>query len=546
MDASQSTLCVSCGHRTVLDGPDEPSCPRCGRSPLLLGRYRLLETLGQGSFATTFRARRLADGAEVAVKELLVHGLPGFKAEALFRREAEVLRQIDHPRVPRFHEQLIGGEGRWLALYLIHDLVEGETLAQELAHRRYEPSDVLEMMAELLEVLASLHALSPPVIHRDLKPENVVRRRSDGRLVLIDFGSVQAALAGPEGGSTIAGTFGFMAPEQLAGRASPASDVYAVGALAVTLLARQPPHALMNAVHRLEWQRALPDLPAPLAHLLGRMLEPRVERRASDAAALAREARSLLARGLTATRSLTPRWRTAALAAALLAAGVGAWRLPAARVAPPAPTSGPLMSVAPSVPPSSPLPPAPTPRFPRAWPIPSLDNTDLYPWTPGPSRCEKAGNCRRLEDDFEELDVVVGCQAFTLDRGESQIVTSTRHFSHEFGGERGSCQRQFLFGHSCRVTCNIRLRDVSENRFHEVAEAAALELRDRYGAETRYHAMHGRRYWTWSRDDARPPFNTHLSVDTDVFRAGQFPGNDIHIRYDTSVRKKQKGRSEEG
>src|SRR5690606_3127387 len=148
---------------------------------------------------------------------------------------------------------------------------------------RYTSAEVLDVVDELLGVLAYLHALAPPIIHRDLKPANVLRRTVDGRLVLVDFGAVRDAMQDLElGGSTITGTFGYMAPEQFRGDAVPATDLYGVGALAVCLLTRREPHTLLGPSGRLEWE-AHTRVDPVLATLLHRLLEPDPRRRPADA-----------------------------------------------------------------------------------------------------------------------------------------------------------------------------------------------------------------------------------------------------------------------
>jgi len=239
--------CASCG-ATLPDDATGP-CPTCGAEPRLQGRFMLRAPIGAGAHGTTWEAVDTASGARVAVKELPLRlGAPD-KVIALFRREAEVLRQLDHPAIPSLIDAFEAGQGRRRALWIAMDFVEGRTLAQEVEVHRYDEDEVLDLLEELCEVLRYLHSRQPPVVHRDLKPGNVIRR-PDGRLAVVDFGSVRDAMRCADlGGSTVAGTFGYMAPEQFAGDAEPRSDLYAIGALGVHLLTRKAPHRLQRPGH---------------------------------------------------------------------------------------------------------------------------------------------------------------------------------------------------------------------------------------------------------------------------------------------------------
>jgi len=127
-----------------------------------------------------------------------------------------------------------GGE-----LFLVTEKIEGESLAA-LRKRgvTFGEAEVLRLLRDAADTLGYLHGRAPPIVHRDLKPGNVIRR-PDGSFAFIDFGAVRDRMK-PEGGSTVVGTFGYMAPEQFQGRAMPASDVYAMGATALSLLTGQP------------------------------------------------------------------------------------------------------------------------------------------------------------------------------------------------------------------------------------------------------------------------------------------------------------------
>ncbi|HJN75545.1 MAG TPA: serine/threonine-protein kinase [Myxococcota bacterium] len=301
-------ICAACRRPSQTD-----PCCCCGEPVLLDGRIRLDEVLGRGAMGVVYRATH--DGRAVAVKDMpLVH--PDGKTVELARREAAVLSQLDHAQVVRAIESFALG-GR---LYLVQEFVEGPTLAQELAETRFEVDEVLAIVEELLGVLAYLHGRSPPVIHRDLKPSNVIR--SDRGLVLVDFGSVRDALRDPElGGSTVAGTFGYMAPEQLRGDASPATDIYGLGALAVALLSRKDPARLMDWSGAMRWGPEL-DVHHAVEALLERMLEPDPGMRPRDADGLAKEVAGLRQALKTGVGLPAPRSRGRSVAIALGVAGL--------------------------------------------------------------------------------------------------------------------------------------------------------------------------------------------------------------------------------
>lgn len=282
-------ICAEC-HASI---QDPETCPECGASPLLLGRFRLIEQVGAGSSGTTYRAERLEDGTRVAVKEMLMRRADSLKVLELFEREARILERLEHSGIPAYLEDFVHEAGRSTAFYLVQEFVEGKTLSERMRHPN-TTEDVLKICDEVLEILTYLHAFNPPIIHRDIKPENIIER-PDGRLALVDFGSVRAALDSATGGSTVAGTFGFMAPEQLLGRALPQSDVYAVGALAVALLTGKSPDTFTQNDRSIDLTTV--NLPAGLRHSLMILLQPSEQSRPD-----AREARRIL--GNTQTTSV--------------------------------------------------------------------------------------------------------------------------------------------------------------------------------------------------------------------------------------------------
>lgn len=229
-------------------------CEHCGGEPYVDGRYELLAVLGRGANGTTYRARN-ASGDEVALKEMLVRRATSLKNLEMFEREARTLRQLNHVAIPKYLEEFTVDQGPNVGMYIAQELVRGQPLSEELD----EPMDVLDVLSIVREVggiLAYLHGLSPPVVHRDVKPQNLIRRGST--VHLIDFGAVQDVVGtGGDGVPTMAGTVGYMAPEQLRGKSSTASDIYALGKTAVALLTGGKPDDETWAVHVPNIARAL-------------------------------------------------------------------------------------------------------------------------------------------------------------------------------------------------------------------------------------------------------------------------------------------------
>ena len=203
------------------------------------GRYVVVGVLGEGSQGRTYDAVDKQAGRPVAIKRFDVRGARSWKDLDLAERETRVLQALHHPSLPGYvdHFEQDG------VLYLVTEKIEGASLAVLQKERSpFGESDAMRLLGDAANILSYLHGRSPPVVHRDIKPANVIRR-PDGSYAFVDFGAVRDSLK-PEGGSTVVGTFGYMAPEQFQGRALPGSDVYGVGATVLSLLAGTEPEAL--------------------------------------------------------------------------------------------------------------------------------------------------------------------------------------------------------------------------------------------------------------------------------------------------------------
>jgi len=249
------------------------------RSSLRDGRYVLVGQLGAGSQGTTWDAVDRRDGKPVAIKRFDVRGAGSWKDVELAEREARVVEGLDHPMLPRYVEHFEEAG----ALYLVMEKIEGTPLSK--LGRAMSDEEVMRLLRDADKALAYLHGRSPPVVHRDLKPSNVIRR-PDGSFAFVDFGAVRDRLR-PEGGSTVVGTFGYMAPEQFQGRAGPGSDVYAMGATAIAMLTGEEPERLPHRGLAIDVDAALGGRSwAGLRDVLQRMLEVNPDERPTRIGAL--------------------------------------------------------------------------------------------------------------------------------------------------------------------------------------------------------------------------------------------------------------------
>jgi eukaryotic-like serine/threonine-protein kinase len=212
-------------------------------------QYQIERILGQGSMGTTYRALELETGRPVAIKQLHVSRIQGWKALEMFEREATILKHLSHPRVPSYIDYFSQETQEGKQFLLVQEYVEGKTLKQLVEEGwRGTEQDILDIFIDLVDILAALHTLRPPVIHRDLNPKNIIISPNNdvyprlNEVYLVDFGAVQDQMRTTFlGGSTIIGTFGYIPFEQFSGQTVPASDYYALGATLLYMLTHRHP-----------------------------------------------------------------------------------------------------------------------------------------------------------------------------------------------------------------------------------------------------------------------------------------------------------------
>lgn len=251
--------------------PENPEpnkfCQSCGTKLLVREHFRVLNPLGNGGFTRTFMAmdEDLPSKPFCVIKQFFPpENINAEQAKERFEREALQLDVLGkNPQIPRllaFFEL----QGRQ---YLVQEFIEGESLALELEQKgAFNETEIRVLLMDLLQLLEFVHSNS--VIHRDIKPENVIRRKSDRRLVLVDFGASKVV----EGGNRVATILGspeYVAPEQLQGRPVFASDLYSLGVMCVQLLTKESPFNLRRGGEWV-WREYLLR---PVSAVLGRILD---------------------------------------------------------------------------------------------------------------------------------------------------------------------------------------------------------------------------------------------------------------------------------
>ncbi len=223
-------------------------------------RYKLTRTLGAGGFGQTYLATDIQQSQQphCVVKQLKPASQDKnflVVARRLFDTESKTLKKLgNHPQIPNsidfFEEDS--------EFYLVQEFVDGQSLEDEIKQLgKFTEAKAIALLKAVLPVLGFIH--DNHVVHRDLKPDNLIRRCSDGAVVLIDFGAVKEIrthlITGERTGLTIGiGTQGYTPSEQLSGKPRYSSDIYALGMTVINALTGRSPTDLPESLGSLEPQ----------------------------------------------------------------------------------------------------------------------------------------------------------------------------------------------------------------------------------------------------------------------------------------------------
>lgn len=285
-----------------------------------LGRYKILERIGAGGMGVVYRARDEHLEREVAIKVLPAGTLADPQARRRFRKEALLLSQLNHPNIETIHdfETLDNVD------FLVMEYIPGVSLDERLvSNGALTEKEAVQLGSQLAQGLSAAHKHG--IVHRDLKPANL-RVTPDGQLKILDFGV--ARLLETEGnpatapsmastatatGSGIAGTFPYMAPEQLRGeKLDVRTDVYAAGAVLYELVTAQRAHPekdgprLLHAILNVEPvppRMVNPQVSSTLEAIIVKAMTKEAAGRHQSAAELRTDLESLLASPPAHTRA---------------------------------------------------------------------------------------------------------------------------------------------------------------------------------------------------------------------------------------------------
>lgn len=269
-------------------------CIKCGHKLLLVERYWAKNILGEGGFGRTFLAVDEFKPSKplCVIKQFLpqAQGTSNIqKASELFAQEAQRLEELGkHPQIPDLFAYFSHNNRQ----YLVQELIDGQTLQQELENKGiYTEDEICELLQDILPLLNFVH--QNQIIHRDLKPENIIRRNLDSKLVLVDFGAAKfVATSQCSSTGTIIGTVPYCAPEQGKGKPDFISDLYSLGVTCLHLLANVEPTELFD-----DWQGEwiwrkhlkLNAVSNHLGQIIDKLIEPKPKHRYQSVAAVLKD-----------------------------------------------------------------------------------------------------------------------------------------------------------------------------------------------------------------------------------------------------------------
>ncbi|MBH8563191.1 serine/threonine protein kinase [Nostoc sp. CENA67] len=254
--------------------------------------YQVIQELGrnQKEGRITYLANIQNSNYKVVIKEFsFAHTSVDWSGLKPYEREMEILRRLDHPRIPRYVDSFATPK----SFYLVQEYKNAPSLGLQ---RNFNLEQIKQISLSILEILVYLQQLDEPIIHRDIKPENIL---VDDQLnaYLVDFDLAQIQSAKITVSTLAAGTPGFIPPEEQLGYSlTQASDLYSLGVTLICLLTNTRAVDIAKLIDdrdRFNFQKLLPRLNPRFKSWLMKMVEPKPKYRYANAAVALEDIKSI-------------------------------------------------------------------------------------------------------------------------------------------------------------------------------------------------------------------------------------------------------------
>lgn len=257
------------------------------KGQVLGDRYQLQQKLSEKLGRQSWRAITVKKHRVVFVKCLEFGCEFQWDDLKLLEREAQVLKHLKHPDIPRFLDYFEINSSEFNGFVFVQTYITANSLENHLqSGRTFSEAEIQEIAQKLLEILIYLHGCKPPIVHRDIKPSHIMvgnrSGHSSGQVYLVGFGAVQNFAAPEKGTSTLVGSYEYTPDEHYRGQSVPASDVYSAGVSLVYAIAGVQPTDLPRENGRIPLDRIAQVSPG-FSRWLNKMTASKLDKRFSSA-----------------------------------------------------------------------------------------------------------------------------------------------------------------------------------------------------------------------------------------------------------------------
>ena len=253
---------------------------------ILQARYQINRKLSQKAGRQTFLAQDIYSEDLVIIKILQFDRDFQWDDLKLFEREANTLRNLNHPAIPKYLDYFEVDEDNIHGFALVQTYIDAPSLETTIQQeRKFTEAELVELAEKLLKILIYLHEQIPPIIHRDIKPSNILLTNRSGNSIgdvyLVDFGSVQTVASKNDGTITIVGSYGYIPLEQFGGQTTMASDLYSLGMTLIYLITGVHPAELTQVDGRVKFNSSA--LSSKFTKWLEKLSHPYLDKRFNSA-----------------------------------------------------------------------------------------------------------------------------------------------------------------------------------------------------------------------------------------------------------------------